>query len=92
MNTACCVAPASAPLAAAHALPTWVATTRAWWKRWMASHQARRSACELTALDGLSPHSLKDIGAPEWVVESAQRAQERAHHGGLFERDTSHWR
>jgi hypothetical protein len=59
---------------------------------WRASRQARRTACELTALDGLSAHSLKDIGAPEWMVERAWHIETRARQGGLFERDSIHWR
>jgi hypothetical protein len=59
---------------------------------WRASRQARRTACELTALDGLRADTLKDIGAPEWMVERAHRAENRARQGGLFERDSLHWR
>jgi hypothetical protein len=47
---------------------------------------------ELTALDGLTAETLKDIGAPEWMQARAIRAHERARHGGLFERDSLHWR
>lgn len=70
----------------------WAATAGAWWARWMAPRQAHRSEGELTALDGLSAETLKDIGAPEWVQDRALRAQERARHRGLFERDSLHWR
>jgi hypothetical protein len=58
----------------------------------MAPRLARRTACELTALDGLTAETLKDIGAPEWIYERALRAQKRARQGGLFERDSLHWR
>ena len=70
----------------------WATAARAWWTRWMAPRHAQKTEAELTALDGLSADTLKDIGAPEWMYERAQRAQERTRHGGLFERDTIHWR
>ncbi len=70
----------------------WAATAGAWWARWMAPRPAAKTEAELTALDGLSAYTLKDIGAPEWVQERVLRAQERARHGGLFERDSLHWR
>lgn len=95
MNTACtpcCTTPLSAPVATRHATPSWQTAARTWWTRWKASRQARRTSGDLTALDGLNAHSLKDIGAPEWVIERTQRAQERARQGGLFEQHSSHWR
>ena len=58
----------------------------------MAPRKARLTQADLTALDGLTAETLKDIGAPEWMYERAQRAQERAYQGGLFEQDTLHWR
>jgi len=94
MNTACnpCATSPLTPLITPSVISTWAAAARAWWVNWKASRQARRSTCELPPLDGLSAHSLKDIGAPEWMVERAWRAQERARQGGLFERDSLHWR
>ena len=56
-----------------------------------ARHQ-KMSEGDWTALDGLSAATLKDIGAPEWMQERAQRSANRAHQGGLFERDSIHWR
>jgi hypothetical protein len=58
----------------------------------MAPRQTRRTETNLTALDGLTAETLKDIGAPEWMYERALRTQERALQGGLFERDSLHWR
>jgi hypothetical protein len=70
----------------------WVNATRSLFSRLMRARQPRMSACDLTALDGLSAATLKDIGAPEWVHERAQRSANRAHPGSLFERDSLHWR
>ncbi len=75
-----------------HVVDIGAATTGAWWARWMAVRQARRAISELDTLDGLNVHTLKDLGAPEWMVERTHRTQERARQGGLFERDTLHWR
>lgn len=57
-----------------------------------AVHRPKITEAELTALDGLSAETLKDIGAPEWLQDQAYRAKERAHQGGVFERDSLHWR
>ena len=94
MNTAYsqCTTSPSAPLTTHRAVSTWFATARAWWARWMTARKTQRTEGELTALDGLSADTLKDIGAPEWMYERALRAQERARQGGLFERDSLHWR
>ncbi len=94
MNTACCPCTTSplTPLTAPSVIRTWVATARARWVNWRASRQARRTACEVTALDGLGADTLKDIGAPEWLYARALRIEERARQGGLFERDAMHWR
>lgn len=71
---------------------TWLGLARAWWTRRSAQHQPQKTENELTALDGLTAETLKDIGAPEWMQARAQRAQERARQGGLFEQDSLHWR
>lgn len=71
---------------------TWVNAMRFLFSRLMRARQPRMSECDLTALDGLSAATLKDIGAPEWMHEQAQRSANRAHQGGLFERDSLHWR
>jgi hypothetical protein len=60
--------------------------------RLKAVRQAKMTEEDLTALDGLSAETLRDIGAPEWLQDRAHRAKERAHQGGLFERDSLHWR
>jgi hypothetical protein len=62
------------------------------WGRFKAVRQTKMTEEDLTALDGLSAATLKDIGAPEWLQDRAHRAKERAHQGGLFERDSLHWR
>lgn len=54
--------------------------------------RSRLDEHQLNALDGLSAETLKDIGAPEWLQAQAYRSQERARQGGLFERDSLHWR
>lgn len=84
MNTAGCTCPPS-PLAPS-------TTQRAWWARWLMPRQPQRTQSDLTALDGLTAETLKDIGAPEWMHERALRAQERARQGGLLERESLHWR
>jgi hypothetical protein len=93
MNTACnpCTPPL-ASLAISSVTRTWFATARAWLAGRKTQNQARRTDSELTALDGLTAETLKDIGAPEWLYERAQRTQERARQGGLFERNSMHWR
>lgn len=94
MNTACCTCTPSslAPSTTQGAVSTWAVTTRAWWARWQMPRQPQRTDSELTALDGLTAETLKDIGAPEWMQARALRAQERARQGGLFERESIHWR
>ncbi len=94
MNTAyspCTTRPLT-PLAMPSVIRTWAATARAWWARGKTPNQARRTESQLTALDGLTAETLKDIGAPEWMYERVQRTQERARQGGLFERNSLHWR
>ncbi len=71
---------------------TWAANAHVWWTRWMTPRQNHLTPADLTALDGLTEETLKDIGAPEWMQARAQRAHERAGQGGLFERDSVHWR
>jgi hypothetical protein len=94
MNTACSPYTTSpiTPLTTPSTISTWAATASAWWARRKTPNQAQRTESELTALDGLSAETLKDIGAPEWIYERAQRAENRARQGGLFERDSLHWR
>jgi hypothetical protein len=75
-----------------HILSQWIGTARVWWTRRNPQRQLQKTKDELTALDGLTPETLKDIAAPEWLQDRAQRAQERARQGGLFERDSIHWR
>lgn len=94
MNTTCTPYPATAPtqLPARHIFSTWMGLARAWWIGRKTSPPPQNTDNNLTALDGLTPEILKDIGAPEWVQARAQRAQERARQGGVFERDSLHWR
>lgn len=94
MNTACspCITSPLPPSPTRRFANTWLASARARWSRWTASRQPQRAESELTALDGLTPETLKDIGAPEWVQARALRAQERARQGSLFERESLHWR
>jgi hypothetical protein len=91
MNTVCttCTTRPVAPLSITRVIGTWTAAARAWWT---GHTRSRKTESELSALDGLSAETLKDIGAPEWLQDRAYRAQERAHQGGLFERDSLHWR
>jgi len=94
MNTTCnpcTTAPLAAP-ATLLAVSAWVNTARTGWARWLATRQPPPTDSKLTALDGLTPKTLKDIGAPEWLQTRAQRAQERARQGGLFERESVYWR
>lgn len=93
MNTTCTqyTATAPAPPQARHIFSRWIGLARAWWTRRNTQRPAQKTENELTALDGLTAETLKDIGAPEWMQARAQRAQERARQGGLFERDSLHW-
>jgi hypothetical protein len=70
----------------------WSDAARDFFGRLMPPRQPRMSERDLTALDGLSAETLKDIGAPEWMQEGARRSANRAQQGGLFERDTINWR
>ncbi len=94
MNTACsqCTSNPLTNLNARRLSNIWAATGRALWTRWMTLRKNQRTDSELRAMDGLTTETLKDIGAPEWVLARAQRAQERARQGGSFERDSLHWR
>jgi hypothetical protein len=91
MNTVCntCTTHPFASLSITSVIGTWKAAARAWWT---GHTRSRKNESELRALDGLSADTLKDIGAPEWLQDQAYRARERAHQGGLFERDSLHWR
>ena len=94
MNTTCSQYTATACAAPQphHTISTWIGLARAWWTRGSTQRQPRKIENELTVLDGLTAETLKDIGAPEWMQDRALRAQERARQGGLFERDSLHWR
>ena len=94
MNTTCTQYTATAPTLpqARHIFATWLGLASTWWTRRNTQHPVQKTDNELTALDGLTPETLKDIGAPEWVQARAQRAQDRARQGGLFERESLHWR
>lgn len=94
MNTTCnpCVNAPSAPPVTLLAVRTWLDTARTGWARWLATRQPPPTNSKLAALDGLTAETLKDIGAPEWLQARAQRAQERARQGGLFERESVYWR
>jgi hypothetical protein len=94
MDTTCsqCITSPMPLLTTPRALSAWAATTRAWWKRLTQPRQTQRTESELRALDGLTAETLKDIGVPEWVLERSLRSQEHARQGGLFERDSLHWR
>lgn len=94
MNTTCCPSTTTpmAPVKARPLIGTWVKVARDFWSRLMPARQRPMSEHDLTALDGLSAETLKDIGAPEWMLERAQRSENRAHQEGLFERDSINWR
>lgn len=94
MNTTCSqyTATPHTPPPARHIFSTWLGLARAWWTRLSSQHQHQKTENKLTELDGLTAETLKDIGAPEWVQARAQRAEERARQGGLFEQDSLHWR
>lgn len=94
MNTTCSqyTATAHAPTQARHLISRWIGTTRAWWTRGNTQRQLWKTEDELSALDGLTAETLKDIGVPEWMQARAQRVQERARQAGLFERESLHWR
>lgn len=94
MNTACCTCTLApiAPTTTQRAVGARADTAGTWWARWLPPRQPQRTQSEITALDGLTAETLKDIGAPEWMHERALRAQERARQGGLFERESLYWR
>ena len=81
-----------APLTAERAVSTRAVTAGAWWARWLMLRQLKSTQSELNALDGLTAETLKDIGAPEWMLERARRAKENSRQGGLLEREFLHWR
>lgn len=94
MNTTCyprTITP-MAPVKARGLMDTWVKVAADFWGRLLPARQRPMSEHDLTALDGLSAETLKDIGAPHWVQERAQRSENRAHQDGLFERDSIYWR
>jgi hypothetical protein len=94
MDTTCshCITSPMPLLTTPQAVSAWAATAYTWWTRLTTLRQTQRTESELRALDGLTAETLKDIGAPEWVLERSLRTQERARQGGLFERDSLHWR
>lgn len=81
-TTACCAPtiPLHRPL-----LHRWAADLRTRWQQWFAARRAVREQQldehDLHVLEGLSAHTLADIGAPEWVrVRAAERrAAEQLH-------------
>ncbi|WP_180126656.1 hypothetical protein [Rhodoferax sp. BLA1] len=73
-------------------IPRWMGAVRRFWASWKAARRARLELSHLTALDGLNAETLKDIGAPEWLQAQVYTSQQRAHQGGLLERDSLHWR
>lgn len=92
-NTGCLCT--NTPMDQVEVLPvirTWLDAARDSLGRLMPARQPKMTEQDLTALDGLSAETLKDIGAPEWMQERAQRSANRARRGGLFERDSLHWR
>jgi len=70
----------------------WARAVRRLWQAVRVPRRSRPDEHKLNTLDGLSAEALKDIGAPEWLQAQAYRSHERAHQGGLFERDSLHWR
>lgn len=69
--------------------PAPIALHAPWWQRvvdgvaaavsrWRLRSGAGRSSAEreLAALEGLSPATLRDIGAPEWLQDRAARARD----------------
>jgi len=70
----------------------WTSAARRFWGSLMATRRTHPREQQLASLDGLSAETLKDIGAPEWLQAQAYRSSERAHQGGLFERDSLYWR
>ena len=69
-----------------------VSVVRRFWATLMAVRRTRPHERPLASLDGLSAQTLQDIGAPEWLQAQAYDSRERARQGGLFERDSLHWR
>lgn len=56
-------------------MPALPAGTLARGRAWLAAWRARRHQADLEAmatLRGLSAHTLRDIGAPEWLQQQAQ--------------------
>jgi len=70
----------------------WAAAVRCFWTARRVPPASQFDDSQLTALDGLSYETLKDIGAPEWLQEQAYHTRQRAHQGGLLEQNTLHWR
>lgn len=94
MNTICqpCACTLLPPGKSDTRLQRWVTVVRHLGTSLMTIRRRRLSESQLTALDGLSAETLKDIGAPEWLQEQVYRSHERARQGGLLERDSLHWR
>jgi hypothetical protein len=94
MDTTCsqCITSPKPLLTTPQAVSTWAATAYTWWTGLTTPRQTQRTESELRALDGLTAETLIDIGAPEWVLERTLRSKDRARQGGLFERDSLHWR
>jgi len=77
MNSVCLHAELGSP---AHAdwfpaIHPWVAGVRDFLQHVTLTQQHGLTDDQLTALDGLSAETLKDIGAPEWMQERARPAR-----------------
>jgi hypothetical protein len=87
-----CTTPPSDQVAVQTVIRTALNAAQQFLSRFKFVRQPKMTEEDLNALDGLSAETLKDIGAPEWLQDQAHRAKERAHQGGVFERDSLHWR
>jgi hypothetical protein len=87
-----CTTPLAEPIGIQNLIRTAINASFKFLGRIKAVRQPKMTQEDLTALDGLTAETLKDIGAPEWLQEQVHRAKERAHQGGMFERDSLHWR
>lgn len=94
MNTVCqpCACVPSPPHEQGTTINRWGSVVRRFWATLKAVRRPPPHEQQQASLDGLSAETLKDIGAPEWLQARAYRSHERAHQGGLFERDSLHWR
>ncbi len=66
-----------------------IETAVAAWQVLVERYRRRQRQREWDALDELSPHTLRDIGAPDWVVlDAAERSAQARQRLDEF----SHWR